>query len=172
VPLAEFLAAGYLQELNRQFLHPLGMALEVRCDDEGTPEKLGGVWDYRDDPEGMLFHESIAEEPAYAEKAAVVGSVLAARVERRRELLGFVVQPAGTLREQCREKIADHIARDLSDNWFDGLEERRWLAQHLQEYDPDLWAAVFKRLKELGRIIEVGASVGHTAALARVDFNP
>lgn len=36
IDVAEFRSEGYLQEVNRRFLHPLGLALEVtRVDDEG-----------------------------------------------------------------------------------------------------------------------------------------
>ena len=52
----EFRAAGYLRQVNRQFFHPLGMALEVVIDEEGN-ERFGEVWDYRDDPEGIRFAE-------------------------------------------------------------------------------------------------------------------
>jgi len=51
----EFREKGYLQELNRQFLHPLGLALEVIINDETKDEHFGGIWDYRDDPEGMIY---------------------------------------------------------------------------------------------------------------------
>ena len=54
IPIAEFRELGYLHELNRQFLHPHGLALEVCVEKDGT-ETLGGVWDYREDPEGMLY---------------------------------------------------------------------------------------------------------------------
>ena len=54
IDIKEFREKGFLQELNRQFLHPLGLALEVNKDDDGN-ETLGGVWDYRDDPEGIIF---------------------------------------------------------------------------------------------------------------------
>lgn len=50
----EFREAGYLQELNRQFLHPLGLALEVIVEEDGT-ERFGEVWDSRDDPEGYIY---------------------------------------------------------------------------------------------------------------------
>ena len=50
----EFRKEGFLREVNRQFLHPLGLAVEVVVDEEGN-ESFGDVWDYRDDPEGMLF---------------------------------------------------------------------------------------------------------------------
>jgi len=54
--IKEFREVGYLQEANRLFFHPLGLALEVIVEDDGT-EKIGGVWDYRDDPEGIVFHK-------------------------------------------------------------------------------------------------------------------
>jgi len=56
----EFHAEGYLQELNRKFLHPLGLALEIILDEDGT-ETLGGIWDYRDDPEGIGFAKGMID---------------------------------------------------------------------------------------------------------------
>lgn len=52
--IEEFVNEGYLQELNRLVLHPCGLALEVTID-ENENYKLSGVWDYRDDPEGIYF---------------------------------------------------------------------------------------------------------------------
>lgn len=40
--ISDFRKYGYLQELNRMFLHPMGLALEVEIDDNGN-EKLGGI---------------------------------------------------------------------------------------------------------------------------------
>lgn len=56
--IQEFKDGGFLQEVNRQFLHPLGLALEIRKNEEGEYE-LGGIWDYRDDPEGILYDEGV-----------------------------------------------------------------------------------------------------------------
>lgn len=53
--LNEFRDLGYLHEINRQVLHPAGLALAVDMDDEGRVTGFAGVWDYRDDPEGVLF---------------------------------------------------------------------------------------------------------------------
>lgn len=50
----EFRKLGYLQELNRQFLHPLGMALDVVIEKNGR-ERFGEVRDDRDNPEGFIF---------------------------------------------------------------------------------------------------------------------
>lgn len=89
--LKEFCDEGFLQELNRQFLHPLGMALEVLCDDDGTPVLFGGIWDYRNDPEGIVYaDDSGLPHPA---KAARVAALAARKHDDRRALLGFVVQP-------------------------------------------------------------------------------
>jgi hypothetical protein len=58
--IAEFRELGFLQEANRLFFHPLGLALEVVVNDDGT-EKLGGIWDYRDDPEGIIFGPDVID---------------------------------------------------------------------------------------------------------------
>jgi hypothetical protein len=109
--IAEFREFGFLQEVNRQFFHPLGLALETAQDEcgtcggdgivrqeEGTPvacvpcggtgfiERLGGVWDYRDDPEGMVFGDGYGMDP---EKAARVEAERAVHVATRIETLGL-----------------------------------------------------------------------------------
>lgn len=62
--IKEFREIGYLQEINRLFLHPLGLALEVVVNEDGS-ERLGGIWDYRDDPEGIYFADGVNVEKAY-----------------------------------------------------------------------------------------------------------
>jgi hypothetical protein len=52
--IKEFREKGYLQEVNRQFLHRLGLALEISIDENGK-EYISGVWDYRDDKEGVIY---------------------------------------------------------------------------------------------------------------------
>jgi hypothetical protein len=87
--IAEFRSKGYLQELNRRFLHPLGLALEVVIEEDGS-ERLGGIWDYRDDPEGIWY----AGE-ADAEKAERITGLLAERAPAREDALGFFIEPVG-----------------------------------------------------------------------------
>jgi len=91
IPIDEFQKRGYLQELNRRFLHPLGMALEVAVADDGTVT-LGGIWDYRDDPEGIYFDTSEAKLNG---RAAAVAEEWASKEAPRRAALGYMVQPAG-----------------------------------------------------------------------------
>jgi len=51
--IKEFREKGYLQELNRTFLHPLGLALTVQI--ENGEETFSQIWDSRDDPEGIYY---------------------------------------------------------------------------------------------------------------------
>lgn len=121
--IAEFRSLGYLQEVNRQFFHPLGLAfevvvntceacrgrgrravsgpgagvdddIEVTCPDchEGEVVRLGGIWDYREDPEGILFAEDIDTE-----KLAFVKAEFEKRSGRREAILapGRTVQEPG-----------------------------------------------------------------------------
>jgi hypothetical protein len=69
IDIKEFRRLGILQEANRKFFHPLGLALEVIVNDDGT-ETLGGIWDYREDPEGNFFSEDMIRQEAidYVEK--------------------------------------------------------------------------------------------------------
>ena len=59
--IKEFRELGFLQEANRQFFHPVGLALEVIIEEDGS-ESLGGVWDYRNDPEGLFFGSSVMSQ--------------------------------------------------------------------------------------------------------------
>ena len=70
IDVKEFRRLGILQEVNRRFFHPLGLALEVIVNDEDGAETLGGIWDYRDDPEGNFFSEDMIKQEAidYVEK--------------------------------------------------------------------------------------------------------
>ena len=91
----EFRELGYLQELNRQFLHPLGLALEVVIDDTGN-ESFGEVWDCREDPEGITYRlqqSDIERNQRFATKAEYVESERLRIKESREKLLGFGVEP-------------------------------------------------------------------------------
>lgn len=85
--IKEFREMGLLAELNRTFFHPLGLALEALVEDDGT-EKLGGIWDYRDDPEGMLY----SKENFPTEKCRNALKFINEKHEQREKTLGFVFQ--------------------------------------------------------------------------------
>lgn len=85
--LDEFRALGLLQEVNRRFFHPLGLALEVIVE-QGRTKSFGGVWDMRDDPEGIAFLDQDLEP----ELARRVDELLEEHRAGRLSLLGSVVQ--------------------------------------------------------------------------------
>lgn len=86
----EFQSSGLLQEVNRQWFHPRGLALSVVVHADGT-KQFGNVLDARDDYEGFVFSEGgLAGPAATAAVAAPVKGVA------RRESLGWIVQPVGT----------------------------------------------------------------------------
>lgn len=98
IDIKEFRERGYLQEVNRQFFHPLGLALEVIINKETGQESLGGVWDYREDPEGIYF---ALNEPNHGKHDLVealkkkqrVEEEFKARTPARIKALGFFVEP-------------------------------------------------------------------------------
>lgn len=94
IELEEFVEHGYLQELNRQFLHPLGLALLVG---EGRHGKMFsfGAMDAREGDAGMTFTQD-EWAPDAEEKMKRVTSEQAAKMKRRMETLGFAIQPVGT----------------------------------------------------------------------------
>jgi hypothetical protein len=89
IPIKELREMGFIQEINRRLLHPCGLALEVILDKETGEETLGGVWDFRDDPEGMYFGEEVLS----VEKARTVDKLWYSKTHHRDEHLGYIVQP-------------------------------------------------------------------------------
>ena len=88
IDIKEFREEGYLQEVNRLFFHRLGLALSVKINDDGT-EELGGIWDYREDPDGMSYGDGVLS----FEKADNIQKLGANLVVTRKEILGFDIQP-------------------------------------------------------------------------------
>jgi hypothetical protein len=139
--IAEFRELGYLQEVNRRVLHPLGLALEVTVMDRESDdskmieviapviqeslmqmnvsaeqareaarlvvsklwprgsERISGVWDYRDDPEGVYFGAGELD----VNKADRIEAILSQKLRRREEILGFGVQGPADVAEGERQ---------------------------------------------------------------------
>lgn len=85
--ILEFWETGYLHEINRCFLHPLGLALEVTVDSEGN-YSLSGVWDARDDLDGISFSQPVAQKAIRIQEERLI------RAPARIKELGYYVQPA------------------------------------------------------------------------------
>jgi len=84
----DFREKGYLQELNRKFLHPLGLAIEIILCDDGQ-ERFGRIWDYREDKEGIYFDEDVIDP----EKSYLINQETRIRRQHRTAALGYFIQP-------------------------------------------------------------------------------
>lgn len=100
ITASEFRDAGYLVEVNRRVLHPLGLALAVDVggntfsvlDDRGDPE--GWYYAYGDDqPEGIAWPQGLDLDVELEAKVRNVAALEAERVPARKAALGYVVQP-------------------------------------------------------------------------------
>lgn len=101
----EFRDFGFLQEVNRIFFHPLGLALEVILYEDGSA-RLGGVHDYRDDPEGVIYGEQTLD----VDKMRRVSALRDQKSFTRRDAFGYVIQPVVPI--QSHENREDEIPEE------------------------------------------------------------
>lgn len=71
--IEEFVSSGLLQEVNRQFFHPLGLALAVKRENGGLTG-LAGVIDGRDDEEGFVYEQFTDAEATRPRPAGRAGT--------------------------------------------------------------------------------------------------
>lgn len=95
--IKEFRELGYLQEVNRQFFHPHGLALSITQSITGE-ELLGDILDYRDDDEGVYYniansHPDVERVRRFVENRDRIYQLFHGRSGTRKELLGWVVEP-------------------------------------------------------------------------------
>ena len=89
--IREFVDLGLLQEINRQFLHPMGLALVVTHNTDDNSAVISGVWDDTDDPDGTIFSKRILD----SDKQKTVEKMFEAKREAREKTFGWHVQPVG-----------------------------------------------------------------------------
>ena len=89
-PCQFLLDSGLLYSINLTLLHPLGMAMEIKFNDDGTKE-FGGIWDYRDDPEGLLFEDDTMEE-GMEKFSKFMDEFGNQKLQERQDKLGFIIQ--------------------------------------------------------------------------------
>jgi hypothetical protein len=95
IDIKEFREQGYLQEANRTFFHPLGLALEVNILEDGT-EYISGIWDYRDEPEGIYYDLKNSDQErinSFRENAIHVEIERQHKTHTRYNILGFEIEP-------------------------------------------------------------------------------
>ncbi len=68
--LKEFRELGLLQEINRNMLHPRGLALSLAYDDSGDLS-FDAILDFRDDPEGCVYAD-LTSDKAYKKAESVL----------------------------------------------------------------------------------------------------
>lgn len=115
MPLEEFVEAGYIQEINRTFLHPIGLALSYETDDDGKPTHIAGVLDSRDDPEGFVFSEFTWDEVKRGDK---IRQLQIDGYNRRKELLGFGTQPLVAGKLDLSERPVKIVPERSLRNWL------------------------------------------------------
>ena len=86
--IEEFRSEGYLQEVNRRFFHPLGMALYINKEADGR-ETLGGIFDSRDDSEGYRFAHNAPPDEI---KKKNIQDMWDEKEVVRRKVLGYMIQ--------------------------------------------------------------------------------
>ena len=88
--LQEFVDLGLLQEVNRRLLHPMGLAICVKSDMDGSNCEFDSIWDDRDDPEGMIFGGDYTDDSSeFATKAASVTEMFESKRTAREAELGY-----------------------------------------------------------------------------------
>lgn len=83
--IKKFYELGLLHELNRQFLHPIGLALRIRIEEDGT-HVLDGITDSTDDPVGIVFGK------LNYDKIEMVMQLQAEHHKTRLLTIGFIIQ--------------------------------------------------------------------------------
>lgn len=94
INIKEFRENGYLQEVNRRFLHPLGLAIEITVDADGE-ESMSGIWDYRNDKEGIYYDIKNSDDERksrFKKNKEFIDNELKARYKDRNSLLGFDIE--------------------------------------------------------------------------------
>jgi hypothetical protein len=90
INIKEFIELGYLQELNRKFLHPLGLCLEIEttCDDGEEFECNCRIQDRRYDPLGCMISEQRIKEDRkqFKTKEKYINREIKTRKNTRREM--------------------------------------------------------------------------------------
>ena len=97
VTARQLIPTGILLEVNRQFFHPLGMALSLTVEQDGSdwdqPAELSMV--QTDDPEGFVYGRS-AERLA---KAHAFSKLATEKRIKRHDSLGYIIQPLSEIEE-------------------------------------------------------------------------
>lgn len=115
IDVTEFREKGYLQEVNRRALHPVGLALEISVFSRWNAfrynmerafkalfkgigkEIVTGIWDYREDNAGIYYGFSNSRDPNRKLQAMAKQMnfeiEISKRKEEREKLFGNYIEP-------------------------------------------------------------------------------
>lgn len=96
IDIKEFREKGYLQEVNRRFFHPLGMALAISSDDKTKKESIAFIFDARDDKDGFEFGIKDFSEKEFIDfkaKERFIDKEFFKKKKNRIELFGSFIEP-------------------------------------------------------------------------------
>ena len=85
----EFVKEGYLQEVNRRLLHPMGVSLDLNSN-------ASSIIDARDDIEGLYYdYIEMSEDEQMTMRARFdnIEDVIKKRKHKRKHILGFIIEP-------------------------------------------------------------------------------
>lgn len=94
ITVDELWELGFIQEANRQFWHPHGLAVSVIRNAVNAPGgKFGPVWDCRGDAEGIYFDGQIIQSERWMANAMQVRAEANLHYGARRQLFGLGDNP-------------------------------------------------------------------------------
>ncbi len=79
ISIDEFQRLGYLQELNRRFLHPLGLSMVIIVDDKTGEKSFYHIGDFRE--EGICFDKSVIETKEFNDRKSFIDEELMKRTK-------------------------------------------------------------------------------------------
>lgn len=91
VSVRELMDEGYIQEMNRVFLHPLGLSMGISSDESGEPV-IEGIFDYRGQEKPVAFHKSVVNSDGFIAKKNKIAWRMDMSLMKREECLGFGIQ--------------------------------------------------------------------------------
>lgn len=136
-PIEYLRNTGLLFEINRQVLHPLGLALSVQLPEDGEQESEIGIiniWDSTDDPEGIVygaktFLSGLEKFQKYMDEEGD------ARMAKRYDELGYYVQdiPDPYYIKNGIELQTDNKTFKVSAKWLE-IKVREWYDISLEDF--------------------------------------
>ena len=90
ISMKSFVEEGYLQEVNRQFLHILGLSMEVKK--TGDKYEFDGVWDFREITGGIKFNDDAIITQNFIDKTNKIKEIMSENKSLRKQLYGKQMQ--------------------------------------------------------------------------------